>query len=129
MTLPSSPGATSTSSSITAPSSPSCRVATVPSMGCCGSMCRGPARAAASRSCSSRSPLLADDKGFLAQDALLNFCPVRRLGRAKTAAPLDDYRLGLAFMASAPRGQRVLDYEAEGERDPPCGGEGDIDLL
>lgn len=73
--------------------------------------------------------LLANGKGFLAQDALLNFCPVRRLGRAEAAAPLGDYRLGLAFMASAPRGQQALDYEAEESAILRAVGEGDIDLL
>ncbi len=53
--------------------------------------------------------------GFLAADATLGFAPARRLGRAAAAsspAP-DDYRLGIAFMAAAPRGQRELDFEAE----------------
>lgn len=52
--------------------------------------------------------LLADARGFLAQDALLTFCPVRRLGPAEAAPPPDDYRLGLAFMASAANGSRIL---------------------
>jgi hypothetical protein len=50
--------------------------------------------------------------GFLAGDALARFCAVRRLGAAQPP-PLDGFRLGLAFMASAPRGQHELDFEAE----------------
>jgi CHAT domain-containing protein len=57
--------------------------------------------------------LLANADGFLAQDALLRFCPVRRLGPSKSPPPPDPHRLGLVFMASAPRGQVELDYEAE----------------
>jgi hypothetical protein len=57
--------------------------------------------------------LLANEQGFLAEDAPLQFSPVRRLGSATKAPPLSDHRLGLAFMASSPRGQRKLDYEAE----------------
>ncbi|MBW6439963.1 CHAT domain-containing protein [Actinoplanes hulinensis] len=51
--------------------------------------------------------------GFLAEDALLRFEVVRRLGRAETPPALDDHRLGLMFMASSPRGQFELDFEAE----------------
>ncbi|GGN62521.1 hypothetical protein GCM10010112_20770 [Actinoplanes lobatus] len=51
--------------------------------------------------------------GFLAEDALLRFEVVRRLGRAEAPPPLDDHRLGLMFMASSPRGQFELDFEAE----------------
>ena len=51
--------------------------------------------------------------GFLAHDALNRFSVVRRLG-SRTAPPAPGpYRLGLAFMASAPRGQQELDFEAE----------------
>jgi hypothetical protein len=57
--------------------------------------------------------LLANEQSFLAEDAPLQFSPVRRLGSATKAPPLSDHRLGLAFMASSPRGQRELDYEAE----------------
>ena len=39
----------------------------------------------------------------------------RRVGSASPRPPpdLDDYRLGVAFMAAAPRGRRPLDFEAE----------------
>ena len=57
--------------------------------------------------------LLADKDGFLAEEELLRFAPVRRLGRARAGAALDDYRLGVAFMAAAPRGAVELDHEAE----------------
>ncbi|HTW27994.1 MAG TPA: CHAT domain-containing protein, partial [Acetobacteraceae bacterium] len=57
--------------------------------------------------------LLADALGFLALDAELRYAPARRLGRPASAPALDDYRLGIAFMAAAPRGARELDFEAE----------------
>ena len=53
------------------------------------------------------------DGGFLAEDALARFCVVRRLGPGRDRPGLDEFRLGLAFMASAPRGQHELDFEAE----------------
>jgi hypothetical protein len=73
--------------------------------------------------------LLADEKGFWVQDVLLTFSPVRRLGQPATPATIDDYRLGLAFMASAPRGQRELDYEAEETAILRAVGEGEVDLF
>src|SRR5262249_3298622 len=57
--------------------------------------------------------LLADQQGFLAGDVGLGFSPVRRPGRQVASAALDKHRLGLVFMAAAPRGARELDYEAE----------------
>ncbi|WP_239163845.1 tetratricopeptide repeat protein [Actinoplanes lobatus] len=57
--------------------------------------------------------VLADQGGFLAADALRRFEVVRRLGRPSAAPPLDRFRLGLMFMASAPAGQHELDFEAE----------------
>ena len=57
--------------------------------------------------------LLADDAGFLAGDGLSRFAVVRRLGGVVEPLALDEFRLGLAFMASAPRGQHELDFEAE----------------
>ncbi|GAA0430645.1 hypothetical protein Aca07nite_39520 [Actinoplanes capillaceus] len=57
--------------------------------------------------------VLADQGGFLAADALRRFEVVRRLGKPAAAAPLDRFRLGLMFMASAPAGQHELDFEAE----------------
>ncbi|MBW6437195.1 tetratricopeptide repeat protein [Actinoplanes hulinensis] len=54
------------------------------------------------------------DGGFLAADALSRFGVVRRLGRPDSTVPEPDgFRLGLAFMASSPRSQFELDYEAE----------------
>ncbi|WP_344518110.1 tetratricopeptide repeat protein, partial [Paractinoplanes durhamensis] len=54
------------------------------------------------------------DGGFLAADAVARFTVIRRLGRpAAEATSLDEFRLGLAFMASSPRGQHELDFEAE----------------
>ncbi len=73
--------------------------------------------------------LLADDEGFLAEDARLQFCPLRRIGKPSAPTPLDDRRLGLAFMASAPRGQRELDYEAEESAILQAVGDRAIDLL
>ncbi|GGN93273.1 hypothetical protein GCM10010112_81370 [Actinoplanes lobatus] len=51
--------------------------------------------------------------GFLAGDALSRFCVVRRLGRPAAPPEPDGFRLGLAFMASSPRRQHELDFEAE----------------
>ncbi|MFC4063418.1 tetratricopeptide repeat protein [Actinoplanes subglobosus] len=52
--------------------------------------------------------------GFLAADAVVRFVVVRRLGApSAVAAGADGFRLGLAFMASSPRGQHELDFEAE----------------
>ncbi|MFC4071740.1 tetratricopeptide repeat protein [Actinoplanes subglobosus] len=54
------------------------------------------------------------DGGFLAADAVVRFVVVRRLGApSAVAAGADGFRLGLAFMASSPRGQHELDFEAE----------------
>jgi len=50
--------------------------------------------------------LLADDKGFLAARPGRQYAPYRRLGAAADGQwPLSDYRLGLLFMAAAPRGE------------------------
>ncbi|GGN93709.1 hypothetical protein GCM10010112_82280 [Actinoplanes lobatus] len=52
--------------------------------------------------------------GFLAADAMQRFTVVRRLGAPTETPPgPDGYRLGLAFMASSPRRQHELDFEAE----------------
>ncbi|MFI6079118.1 tetratricopeptide repeat protein [Actinoplanes sp. NPDC051343] len=51
--------------------------------------------------------------GFLAADAVSRFAVVRRLGAPGVVPAPDGHRLGLAFMASAPRQQRELDFEAE----------------
>ncbi len=52
-------------------------------------------------------------EGFLAGDVTLCYAPFRCLGDPLTPSELDDYRLGVVFMASAPRGPRELDFEAE----------------
>jgi len=57
--------------------------------------------------------LLADADGFLAENALLRFAVARRLGAPSSGIKLDDYRLGVGFMAAAPRGAVELDYDAE----------------
>jgi hypothetical protein len=67
--------------------------------------------------------------GPLAEDELVRFCVVRRLGPAEDGPALDQYRLGLAFMASAPRGQHELDFEAEEAAILAAVGESRIDLL
>ncbi|MDQ2883671.1 MAG: tetratricopeptide repeat protein [Actinomycetota bacterium] len=51
--------------------------------------------------------------GLLAADELVRFCVARRLGPAEQRPGLDEFRLGLAFMASSPQGQHELDFEAE----------------
>ena len=53
----------------------------------------------------------------------------RRLGRAGERPPLDGFGLGLAFMASAPRGAGELDFEAEEAAVLAAVGESRIDLL
>ena len=73
--------------------------------------------------------------GLLAEDALARFCVTRRLGPAQqppgwmSSAGLDEFRLGLAFMASAPRGQHELDFEAEEAAILAAVGESRIDLV
>lgn len=57
--------------------------------------------------------ILADSSGFLAEDFSLGFSPVRRVQRPLPAESPDEYRLGLVFMAASPRGEVLLDYEAE----------------
>ncbi len=54
---------------------------------------------------------------------------VRRLGAAAPPRSLDGFRLGLAFMASAPRGQHELDFEAEEAAILTAVGESRIDLM
>ncbi|EAU43569.1 CHAT domain-containing protein, partial [Salipiger bermudensis] len=57
--------------------------------------------------------VLADDAGFLAEDRMRLFLPLRRLApRALGIAP-DHSDLAMLFMAAAPEGQHELDYEAE----------------
>ena len=72
--------------------------------------------------------VLADQAGFLAEDAQLRYAPARRLGKPSTPPDLDDYRLGVAFMAAAPRGVQPLDFEAEEAAIMVAAGR-DLDLL
>jgi tetratricopeptide (TPR) repeat protein len=67
--------------------------------------------------------------GFLAQDDLTRFAVVRRLGAAGEPAGLDAFRLGVAFMASAPRDQPELDFEAEEAAVLAAVGESRVDLV
>ncbi|MEV6499322.1 CHAT domain-containing protein [Streptomyces prunicolor] len=74
--------------------------------------------------------LLAAPEGeFLAAEKSKLFAVARRLGRPSTAEPLDGYRLGVAFMASAPRGQHELDFEAEEMAILNAVGETSLDLV
>ncbi|MBW6435023.1 tetratricopeptide repeat protein [Actinoplanes hulinensis] len=73
--------------------------------------------------------VLADQHGFLAADELRRYEVVRRLGAPNDAPPLDDLRLGLMFMASAPRGQRELDFEAEESAILTAVGDTRVDLV
>ena len=67
--------------------------------------------------------------GFLAAGELDRFCVARRMGPAVERPALDLFRLGLAFMASSPRGQRELDFEAEEAAILAAVGEANVDLL
>jgi tetratricopeptide (TPR) repeat protein len=67
--------------------------------------------------------------GLLAEDELLRFCVVRRLGPVGQRPGLDGFRLGLAFMASAPRGQHELDFEAEEAAILDAVGDSRVDLV
>ena len=67
--------------------------------------------------------------GFLAEDELARFCVVRRLCPAGKQPGPGPFRLGLAFMASAPRGQHELDFEAEEAAILSAVGESRIDLV
>ena len=69
------------------------------------------------------------DGGFLAEDELARFCVVRRLGPADKQPGAGPFRLGLAFMASAPRGQHELDFEGEEAAILAAVGESRIDLV
>lgn len=73
--------------------------------------------------------LLADEGAYLAADVGLQFSPERRLGPMRQAEPLDEYRLGLAFMAAAPPGVSALDYEAEEAAILDAVGHTELDLL
>ena len=73
--------------------------------------------------------LLADDKGYLAGDVPLGFAPFRRIGAAESPAKLDQYRLGLVFMAASPREVHELDYEGEETAILEAVGSTKVDLL
>ena len=73
--------------------------------------------------------LATPDGGLLAEDALARFCVTRRLGTPQQRPGLDGFRLGPAFMASAPRGQHELDFEAEEAAILAAVGESRIDLV
>ena len=72
--------------------------------------------------------LLADPAGFLAGDEQRRYAPARRLGTRGPPPQLDDYRLGVAFMAASPLGARPLDFEAEEAAIMSAAGR-DLDLL
>ena len=73
--------------------------------------------------------LAVPDGGLLAEDELARFCVARRLGPAEGRPGLDRFRLGLAFMASSPRGQHELDFEAEEAAILAAIGEANLDLV
>ncbi|WP_246575162.1 CHAT domain-containing protein [Streptomyces umbrinus] len=76
---------------------------------------RAPARPSAAAWALLRAPyeLLAAPEGRFLAEAPKLFAVARRLGQPNPAPDPDGYRLGVAFMASAPRGQHELDFEAE----------------
>ncbi|MFD7681140.1 CHAT domain-containing protein, partial [Streptomyces sp. NPDC060187] len=93
---------------------------------------RAPARPSAAAWAVLRAPyelLAAPEGGFLAAEAWKLFAVARRLGQPSPAQPLDGYRLGVAFMASAPRGHHELDFEAEELAILNAVGETSIDLV
>ena len=57
--------------------------------------------------------VLADEIGFLAEDRMKFFLPLRRVAPEATTTEPDHSDLSLLFMAAAPEGQHELDYEAE----------------
>jgi hypothetical protein len=67
--------------------------------------------------------------GFLAEDELVRFGVVRRLGPIGQRPELDGLRLGVAFMASSPRGQYELDFEAEEAAILNAVGDSRVDLV
>ncbi|MFF8534201.1 CHAT domain-containing protein [Streptomyces sp. NPDC015532] len=92
---------------------------------------RAPVRPSAAAWALLRAPyelLAAPGGGFLAEAPKL-FAVVRRLGHPSPAQVLDGYRLGVAFMASAPRGQNELDFEAEELAILNAVGETSLDLV
>ena len=97
------------------------------------SRCRGRGRRRRRAWALLRAPfelLAVPDGGLLAEDELARFSVVRRLGPPAGDRPgLDEFRLGLAFMASSPRGQHELDFEAEEAAILAAVGESRVDLL
>ncbi|MER7488306.1 CHAT domain-containing protein, partial [Streptomyces sp. NPDC126497] len=90
-----------------------------------------PARPSAAAWALLRAPfelLVTPEDGFLAE-APQSFAVARRLGRPGPVQAPDGYRLGVAFMASAPRGQHELDYEAEEMAILKAVGEASLDLV
>ena len=73
--------------------------------------------------------LLADAHGFWADNALLQYSPLRRIGPQGTPDAPDDHRLGLAFMTASPDGADELDYEAEEAAILQAVGSTELDLL
>nr|VFK59277.1 MAG: CHAT domain-containing protein [Candidatus Kentron sp. TUN]VFK67848.1 MAG: CHAT domain-containing protein [Candidatus Kentron sp. TUN] len=57
--------------------------------------------------------LLADEKGHFAAQPHLRYNPYRRMGAAAPELPPSDYRLSLLFMAAAPVGVSMLNFEEE----------------
>ncbi|MBI3269775.1 MAG: CHAT domain-containing protein [Planctomycetes bacterium] len=73
------------------------------------------------------------DRTFLGEDPRTELEPIRRLGRATAQPPPSAFRLSILFMAAAPTGVRVLDFEAEEAAilracDPELGAQG-LDLV
>ncbi|MFJ4557774.1 CHAT domain-containing protein [Streptomyces massasporeus] len=92
---------------------------------------RAPAKPSAAAWALLRAPyeLLAAPKGRFLAEAPELFAVARRLGQPSPAQALDGYRLGVAFMASAPRGQHELDFEAEEMAILNAVGETSLDLV
>ncbi|MFJ5561723.1 CHAT domain-containing protein, partial [Streptomyces sp. NPDC093250] len=92
---------------------------------------RAPARPSAAAWALLRAPyeLLATPEGGFLSEAPKLFAVARRLGYPSPAQALDGYRLGVAFMASAPRGQHELDFEAEEMAILNAVGETSLDLV
>ena len=67
--------------------------------------------------------------GYLAEDELTRFAVVRRLGPIERPPGADGFRLGVAFMASSPRGEHELDFEAEEAAILRAVGDSRVDLL
>lgn len=74
--------------------------------------------------------LLTIDGAVLAAHDTWRVAFSRRLGTPDSSSPpLDDYRLGLTFMASSPRGQNELDFEREEAAILEAVGDRNVDLV